>query len=218
MCRTALLLSALRHAYEPALMTPQQWRSHTLDADSALGIAIFILALVLTALVAAAEAGVASASRVRLRAIARSGVSRAEALHGYVDERASILGALAIARNIAVVLAAAVGTFLVLRWSGHRWPPLVAVIAGAVLLIALLDALPRLVVARSPEVWGMRVVPVVRVFRMVFGPFAWAIDRSLRSVVPHNGEAVTEDGTEQILRIVESEEDEPIEEEERQMI
>ena len=199
-------------------MTPQQWRSHTLDADSALGIAIFILALVLTALVAAAEAGVASASRVRLRAIARSGVSRAEALHGYVDERASILGALAIARNIAVVLAAAVGTFLVLRWSGHRWLPLVAVIAGAVLLIALLDALPRLVVARSPEVWGMRVVPVVRVFRMVFGPFAWAIDRSLRSVVPHNGEAVTEDGTEQILRIVESEEDEPIEEEERQMI
>src|SRR5207248_386152 len=74
------------------------------------------------------------------------------------------------------------------------------------------------VVARSPEVWGMRVVPVVRVFRMIFGPFAWAIDQSLSSVVPHSTEAATADGTEQILRIVESEQDEPIEEEERQMI
>src|SRR5205823_14056622 len=129
-----------------------------------------------------------------------------------------IHGALAIARNIAVVLAAAVGTFLVLRWSGHRWLPLVAVIAGAVLLIALLDALPRLVVARSPEVWGMRVVPVVRVFRMVFGPFAWAIDQSLRSVVPHKDDERAEDDAEQILRLAESEEGKPIEEEERQMI
>src|SRR5207249_2339022 len=48
--------------------------------------------------------------------------------------------------------------------------------------------------------------------------FAWAIDQSLNSVVPHTTEAATADGTEQILRIVESEQDEPIEEEERQMI
>jgi putative hemolysin len=91
-------------------------------------------------------------------------------------------------------------------------------VVGAVVLIALLDALPRLIVARSPESWGMRMVPVVRLFRMIFGPLAWAIDRSLSSVVPHNGEAPNSDQTDQILRIVESEEDEPIEEEERQMI
>ena len=167
---------------------------------------------------AAAEAGVASASRLRLRAIAGRGSDRAERLHTYVDERASILGALAVARNISVVVAAAVGTFLISDWTGHRWTTLVAVVAGAVVLIALLDALPRLIVARSPESWGMRVVPVVGAFRMIFGPLAWAIDHSLRRVVPTNGDGSVHDDHEQIFRMVEHEEGEPIEEDERQMI
>jgi Mg2+/Co2+ transporter CorB len=136
------------------------------------------------ALVAAAEAGVASASRVRLRAMASRGSRRAEVLHDYIQERASTLGALAVVRNLAVVLATALGIFLITRGTGHTWAVLVAVSAGALAAVALLDALPRLIVARNPEPWSVRLLPVIRLFRAIFGPFAAAINRSLAAWSP----------------------------------
>jgi CBS domain containing-hemolysin-like protein len=186
--------------------------------DVTLGIIVLVLALVLLVVVAAAEAGVASASRVRLRALSARGVHRADILHGYVEERASILGALAVARNVAIVVSTALAVFLISRETGHGWPVLAAIAAGAVVVLALLDALPRLVVARSPESWGIRLVPLVRIVRVIFGPLAWAIDRSLGSVVGHNDNEADGDDAEAILRIVEDEEGEKIEEDERQMI
>jgi putative hemolysin len=185
-----------------------------------LGIVLLALALILVALVAAAEAGVASASRVRLRAMAGRGSRRAEVLHAYIDERASTLGALAVARNLAVVLATALGTFLLTERSGHTWGTLAAGGGGALVAVVLLDALPRLIVARRPEPWSVRLLPVIRLMRTVFGPIAWSINRAIASVVQRNAaETRTEDNTEELLRLAEIETDgEPIEEDERQMI
>ncbi|MBI5284033.1 MAG: HlyC/CorC family transporter [Chloroflexi bacterium] len=180
-----------------------------------LGLVLLGLALMLVALAAAAEAGVASASRVRLRAMAGR---RAEALHDYVAERATTLGAIAIVRNLSVVLATALGIYLITRAVGHTWAIFAAVSLGALAAVALLDALPRLVVARHPEVWGVRLLPVIRLFRALFGPIAWAIDRSLSGVVQRVEEA-PEDETDELLRLARIDTDgEPIEEEERQMI
>jgi CBS domain containing-hemolysin-like protein len=177
-----------------------------------------VLAAVLLVVVAAAEASVVSAGRVRLRGLAGKGVPRANTLHAYVDERASVLGALAVARAVAVVVATALAVFLVSRETGHHWPVLVAIAAGSVVVLVSFDALPRLVVARSPEAWGLRLVPVIAAVRAIFGPVSWAIDHSLGTVVGHNGEAAAEDEAETILRLVEDEEGEEIEEDERQMI
>jgi len=179
---------------------------------------VLVLAVVQLLVVAAAEAAVVSAGRVRLRGLAGKGVPRAEALHRYVDERASVLGALAVARNAAVVVATALALFLISRHTEHSWPVLIAIAAGSVLVLVALDALPRLVVARAPEAWGLRLVPVIGAARAVFGPLSWAIDHSLGSVVGHNGDGASEDEAETILRLVEDEEGEEIEEDERQMI
>jgi len=193
-------------------------RSRTLDADLAIGAALLAAALALLIVSAAAEAGVASVSRVRLRAMAGRGEGRAETLHRYAEERASTLGSVAVVRNLAVVLATAIGIFFITRESGHTWGVFLAVSGGVLLAVVLLDAVPRLVVARSPEPWGVRLVPVVSVFRAVFGPVAWAIDRSLAAVV-RTAEERREDETAELLRLAEIETDgEPIEEEERQMI
>jgi CBS domain containing-hemolysin-like protein len=171
----------------------------------------------LLVIVAAAEASVAAAGRVRLRSLAVKGNRRADTLHAYVERRASTLAALAVARNLSVVLATAMGIFLITRAGGHTWALLVPVAAGAVLVVVLLDALPRLVVARDPEAWGLRLVPVVSLFRTIFGPVASTINRTLTAVVRR--EEADEDETAEILRSAEIETDgEPIEEEERQMI
>ena len=186
--------------------------------DTAVGIAVLVVALILLAVVAAAEASVASASRARLRTLSARGVGRAETLHNYVDERASILASLSLARIVGATAAIALAVFLVLRHWREDWPALAVIAAGMVVLVAALDALARLLITRAPEFWGVRFVPVVRTIRVVFGPIAWAINRSLRTVVGRPEMHAPQDETENILRFVEEEEGEAIEEDERQMI
>ncbi len=191
----------------------------TLDADSVLGMLLLVLALVLLVIVAASEAGVASASRGRLRAEAGKGQRRAQSLHGYVAERASTLGSLAVARNLAVVVITAIAVFLITREYGHAWGVLIGVSVGTLAVVALLDALPRLIVARDAERWGIRLVPVVALFRTLFGPLASAIDRGFVTVVKRKDlEEATADETGDLLRMTDIETTGEIEEEERQMI
>ncbi len=176
------------------------------------------LALAFVMIVAAAEASVAAASRARMRSLAGQGSRRAERLQIYASERASVLAVLSIVRLLAIVTAAGVATFLITRETGHGWGIIAIVTAAAVVALALADAIARLIVARSPDVWGLRLVPVITAFRAVFGPVAWAIDRSLATFVP-TAEEEAQDETEEILRRAEIEHDgEVIEEDERQMI
>ncbi len=176
------------------------------------------MALLLLVIVAAAESAVASANRVRLRALVGKGDRRAVSLLANVDRRASTLGALAVVRNLAVVVATAFGIFVVTREQGHTWGVLVTGAAASLAAVAVLDAVPRLIVARSAEQWGMRLAAFIALFRMIFGPIAGAINQGLASVVQINADD-EEDETEEILRLAEIETDgEPIEEEERQMI
>jgi CBS domain containing-hemolysin-like protein len=96
---------------------------------------------------------------------------------------------------------------------------LLAVAAGTVVLLALVDGLPRLLVAKDPDAWGLRLVPLVAICRLVFGPVAWMIDRSLRGVVGRNAYGRDSDEASEILRLAEIDANgEEIEEEERQMI
>jgi len=179
---------------------------------------VLALALVLLVIAAAAEAAVASASRVRLRSLAGKGDRRAESLLRYVDRRASTLGALAVVRNLAVVVATAFGIFVVTNERGLTWGLLAGSAAASLAAIVVLDALPRLIVARNAEQWGMRLSAFIGLFRAIFGPIAAAINEGLASVVQISADE-EEDETQEILRLAEIETDgEPIEEEERQMI
>ncbi len=190
-----------------------------LDSDSGLGIVILAASLALFAVIAAAEAGVAAANRTRLKAIAGRGSRRAERLHAYANERAAILAVLALARTFAAALSSALAVFLIARETGDTWGMLIGVAAGAAVLLALLDGLPRLFVSKNPEAWGLRLVPVVTAFRAVFGPLAWAIDESLRVVVGQTDDEREQEETEEILRLAEIETNGGvIEADEREMI
>ena len=122
-------------------------------------------------------------------------------------------------RNLAVVAVTAIGIFLITREQGRTWAVVLIVGAATLAVIAVLDALPRLIVAKNPEPWGWRLTPVIGLIRAVFGPLASAINRGFGGVVHTNGDDQPEDETAELLRLAEIETDgEPIEEEERQMI
>jgi CBS domain containing-hemolysin-like protein len=168
---------------------------------------LLLAALAVLVTATAAEAGIVFISRLRVRAFATKGLPRAASLATYVQERHLLLGTLAVARNVAAVLGIAVGTFLVLRETGHTWAALAATMGGALVALALLEAVPRLLVARSPERWGLRLVPVMGVFRLLFGLPARLLDRAATAVLPvrRRGELPFEaaEDEEELLRLVE---------------
>ena len=174
-----------------------------MSADSWLGLVLLLIALLVLMVATAAEAGVVSISRLRMRAFA--GKPGATSLETYIQERHVLLTTLAIARNVAVVVGIAVGTFLVLRETGHTWIALAVTIVGALLALVVLEAVPRLVVARSPERWGLRLVPAIGVFRLVFGLPAMLLDTATARVLRQRGagEQETAEESEELLRLVE---------------
>lgn len=145
-----------------------------MSADSWLGLVLLMIALLVLVVATAAEAGVVPISRLRVRAFSTK--PGAVSLESYIQERHVLLGTLGVARNVAVVVGIAVGTFLVLRETGHTWIALAVTMVGALLALALLEAVPTLVVARSPERWGLRLTPAMSVFRLVFGLPARLLD------------------------------------------
>ncbi|MBI5289391.1 MAG: HlyC/CorC family transporter [Chloroflexi bacterium] len=179
---------------------------------------ILAAALLLVVLVAASEAAVASASRLRLATMAGRGNSRAARLHAYAERRASTLAALALARTVGLVLATALGIFLITDSRGHTWGILILTAGGVLAVVACLDAAPRLLVSGAPERWGIRLLPVINFFRLAFGPVAVTINRALGGVVHRNGDEHP-DETAELLREADIDTGgEPLEEDERQMI
>ena len=174
-----------------------------MSPDSWLGLVLLLFALLVLMVATAAEAGVVSISRLRVRAFA--GKPGATSLETYIQERHVLLGTLAIARNVAVVVGIAVGTFLVLRETGHTWIALAVTIVGALLALVVLEAVPRLVVARSPERWGLRLVPAIGVFRLVFGLPAMLLDTAAARLLRRRGvgEQEAAEESEELLRLVE---------------
>ncbi len=185
-----------------------------MESDSWVGVILLIAAVGLLTVVAAAEAGVITISRARALA-ARPG-GHTDALHVYIEQRHALMGALSVARNLAVVLATGVGVFLVLRHIERTWLALAMTMLSALLALALIEAVPRLVIARSPEAWAGRLSPVMSALRTVFGAPPWLLAHLLRALraAPEPAQ-----GADELLRLVEMEEaNGAIEEEERQMI
>lgn len=140
-----------------------------MDSEALAGSGLLILGIIAFLLVVAAEAGVIVG--VRERAMREPAESRLDALRRFYHERQVTLSSLAFARNLALVWITAVSVFLVLDVAGHAWTVLVLTTLGAVVVIMLLQAFPRIIVARSPERWQRGLKPFVTFIRFAFrGP------------------------------------------------
>ncbi|MCH8950152.1 MAG: DUF21 domain-containing protein, partial [Chloroflexi bacterium] len=154
-----------------------------MSGDSWIGIALLAVALAVAVAATAVETGVVFISRIRARAFASRGLPQAESLDDYIRDRYELLGALAIARDLALVLGIGASVFVVLRETDGTWLALAVTMIAALLALAVLGAVPRLVVARSPERWGLRLLPVMRALRFAFAPPAAALEWLLSALL-----------------------------------
>jgi len=176
------------------------------SGDTWLGIALIAISLLLLVIVTAAETSAVFISRTRVKAFVSRGLPRAATLESYVQERQTLLGTVAFARNAAVVLGVGVGVFLVLKETGHTWVALVVTMGCAVVILALMESLPRLLIARSPERWGLRLVPVMNVLNVFFGIPSRVLDAGATALLPARRKDEVDPAAEdndEILRLVE---------------
>ena len=185
-----------------------------MDASSWLKFGIAAAAMALVVFVAASEAGLVSISRARARLMAGQGVPGATLLHGYVRERDSLLRALSLARRLGIVVMAVLAYSALAHERGQSWPLLGLTVLVTLVLIAVFEALPRALVVRQPELWGLRLAPFIGAFKLLFGGAARVLDLPVRAVT-----RADDPEEEDLLRLMELEENQgSMEEDERQMI
>lgn len=115
-----------------------------------------------------------------------------------------LIGAAAIARVAAVALGVAVGTFLVIRDGNDTWVALAVIVAAALVALIVIEAVPRVLVARSPEQWGLRLVPAMGALRFVFGLPLQGVQTMIRAFPGLGGrEPATDEDEEGLLKLVE---------------
>ncbi|UCH86989.1 MAG: HlyC/CorC family transporter [Dehalococcoidia bacterium] len=180
-------------------------------------------ALVLLVLVTAAEAAVASSNRARLRLLAGKGASRSQILARYLEERHTVYSSLALARNLALVGSTAIVVYIVLNEVGLNWVVLAVTFFLALLALAVIQAVPRLVISRNPEKWVSYLAPFVDLVRLLFHLPSAVLDLPARALLRWRrlGAEDTEmlDEPEELLRVLEMEESAGLmDEDERKMI
>jgi putative hemolysin len=158
-----------------------------LDSHSWLALILLAGALVLLVFAAAAEAGAVSLGWGRVRFTPARGAGRSSLPHASQAEahreRETLLGSLALARSLAVIVASALAFFIVSRATGSTWAAVAIAVAGSLGLLALAEAVARSLVHQSPERWGARLSPLIRAFRIVFGLPARALVLSGRALL-----------------------------------
>jgi putative hemolysin len=187
------------------------------------GVVLLIGAIVLLTLVTAAEAAVGSSSRARLRLLAGKGASRSQILTRYLRERHTVYSSLALARNLALVGSTAIVVYIVLHEVGHNWAVLTGTFFLALVGLAVIQAVPRLVVSRNPQRWVAYLSPFVGLIRLLFRLPSALLDVPARGLLRWRRLGVEEteplEETEEILRLLEMEESAGlIDEDERRMI
>jgi CBS domain containing-hemolysin-like protein len=170
------------------------------------GPGLLAAAFLVLVIATAAETGIVLVSRLRVRGYAAKAVPRAETLDAYIKERPSLIGTFAMARDAAVVLGIGVGTFLVLRERGDTWATLALIMGGSLAALVVLEAVPRLIVARSPERWSLALVPVIRVYDVLFGlpmrGLTAVLQGLLRALGIRERSSEADDDEEELLRLV----------------
>ncbi len=186
-----------------------------MDRDSWLSLLLLLAAIGVFAVMAAAES-LLFAARWRLHLAERG---HDEAVRSYARERDALLGAVLLVRNAAVVGGAALAVFFAFQVTSRSWAAVGGTAVAGLVLLTALEALPRLLVARSPDRWIRLFAPLAWIFRRLFGPAARLLEAPVRLLLPGPDGPRPVDENDELLRLVEMEESQGgIEADERQMI
>lgn len=194
-----------------------------MDLEAAIAWGVFVLAIVVIILTAAAEMALASLSRSRLRHLSEQGISRARRVMELLEAPGRFLTTLLQLKVLAFIAAATAITYGVLTYQlGLR--SLLLLQTLLLIAIVLIQTIARALVVRKPEPVAFFLAPLVGFFTALLAPLTWFYLRVASRLHTHdeNDRAteesifLSEDGLRFLLNM--SEEESQIEESEKEMI
>jgi CBS domain containing-hemolysin-like protein len=191
------------------------------DADSWAAIFVVIIAAVLLVIITAVETAAISLSALRARMGGLRPSRDPEALQHYIDRRNQTLGALSVARTITMVTGLACLTYVVVKENGTGWQPLIVMILVTIVVLSLLQAVPRWLVSHGGEQRVKLLTPLMTLVRTLFWAPALVLELPGKAINAMFGGKAMKPPTEaeQLIRLVEMGEGEgTMQDDERRMI
>ncbi|MEX0681897.1 MAG: hemolysin family protein [Dehalococcoidia bacterium] len=152
-----------------------------MDNETIIGLVALLGAVTTLVLLGAAEASVIAG--VRERALREPAESPVEALKRFYQERQLTISTLALARNLVSVAITAIAVFLVLKHTSDSWGWVALTVVAVAVGFMLLQAFPRMLVARDPTAWQKNLRPLVIVIRLVFRLPVLLLDAPMGAVI-----------------------------------
>jgi len=141
---------------------------------SALGLLAFSFLLML--FVALAEVSLATISRAHIRKLSEQGVSSAKRIDALLTDAQRFLSGVIVLKTVAITLAAATITWIVMKLGGGGWSFVGALIAGGLVLL-FLQIIGRALAVKHPMDIALRIVGPLRWLIVVVSPVVWLIMR-----------------------------------------
>ena len=126
-------------------------------------VALFLLALVVSAFFAASETALVSLSRIDLQRLREKGDRRGALIRALKARTSGLLATILIGQNLALSSASALATALATIWVGERWGVPAAIVVSTVTLFIFAEMAPKAIAAASP-------VPIARAVAV---PMTW---------------------------------------------
>jgi CBS domain containing-hemolysin-like protein len=187
-----------------------------------LGGCLILASALLLALTAAAQAAGILTARNRSKAPSGKGHARFDSPQQMARERERLISALVLARTICLVTGTSTAIGLVTARTGVSLRPILATAVACVVVAAVIESIPRVIVTHNPERWHPVFLPVARVLQAALFVPSYLFDVPARAVLrigPFRSPPDQSESNGELIRLVEMEESEGgIEEDERQMI
>ena len=189
-----------------------------MDSETIVGLVALAVGIATILLLGAAEAGVVAGTRER--ALREPTESQVDALQRFYQERQLTMSSLVLARNLVSVAITAISVFLVLKHTDDNWAMVTLTVIAVALGFMLLQALPRMMVARDPAGWQSKLRPFVSVVRFVIRVPVLVLDAPMGAVMRtwQRGQPGAGGGAEELMLLAEAEENQGIQDDEREMI
>ena len=132
-----------------------------------------------------AETALFSLGKLQLRQLIQTDLRKAASVERLLHEPQDLLGTMAFGNTFTLGGLLAFGLWMGLT---GRWPLAVTIIAMFIVVVFFCEVLPKTLAVRQPELWSLRVAPVVSLLHQVAKPLrrtAQLLNRAiLRAVVP----------------------------------
>ena len=155
-----------------------------------IGIIILIIVIVLllmgSAFFSGSETALTAASEARMRALAKRGDKKANAVEKLLARKDRLISSLLIGNNLVNVVGTSLATSLAITYLGESGV-VVASLVMTVILVIFAEVMPKTYAVNNADRFALGVSKIVQVLVVLLTPLSWGLERVTRPLTKRNG-------------------------------